>query len=115
MCKTNILYIDDSEIEGKGLFASGDLDVGECVGLLARVLGDSNFNEAMLSVQSIANDNLRDEVIERILQELLNSRLYRQACKIAFLIVDQEKRDAQFELIFKAQERIFRIQKCTIS
>ena len=29
MCKTNILYIDDSEIDGKGLFANGDLDVGE--------------------------------------------------------------------------------------
>lgn len=45
MCKTNILYIDNSEIEGKGLFANSDLDVGECVGLLARVLGDSNFND----------------------------------------------------------------------
>jgi SET domain-containing protein len=45
MCKTNILYIDNSIIEGKGLFCKESIHVGECVGLLARVYGDDKFDD----------------------------------------------------------------------
>ena len=45
MCKTNILYIDNSLIEGKGLFCKQNLEIGECVGLLARVYGDDKFDD----------------------------------------------------------------------
>ena len=45
MCKTNILYIDISPIEGKGLFCKKDINIGECVGCLARVYGDSKFDD----------------------------------------------------------------------
>ena len=45
MCKINILYIDNSQIEGKGLFCKKSLSVGECVGVLARVYGDDKFDD----------------------------------------------------------------------
>ena len=45
MCRSNILYIDKSKIEGKGLFSKVDVASGECVGLLARVYGDNQFND----------------------------------------------------------------------
>lgn len=45
MCKTNILYIDNSNIEGKGLFCKQSVSLGECIGLLARVYGDANFDD----------------------------------------------------------------------
>jgi hypothetical protein len=45
MCKINILYIDNSEIEGKGLFCKQSVSVGECVGVLARVYGDDKFDD----------------------------------------------------------------------
>ena len=45
MCKTNILYIDKSNIEGKGLFCKHHLSVGDCVGLLARVYGNAHFDD----------------------------------------------------------------------
>lgn len=45
MCKINILYIDKSTIEGYGLFCKKPLKYGECIGILARVYGDSEFND----------------------------------------------------------------------
>jgi len=45
MCKINILYIDNSNIEGKGLFCKESISIGECVGLLARVYGDNKFDD----------------------------------------------------------------------
>jgi SET domain-containing protein len=45
MCRSNILYIDKSNIEGRGLFCKKDLKIGECVGLLARVYGDDKFDD----------------------------------------------------------------------
>jgi len=45
MCKINILYIDNSQIEGKGLFCKQTVSVGECVGVLARVYGDDKFDD----------------------------------------------------------------------
>jgi hypothetical protein len=45
MCRSNIFYVDDSGIEGKGLFTKIALKRGECAGLLARVYGVANFND----------------------------------------------------------------------
>jgi len=45
MCKVNILYIDDSNVQGKGLFCKKPLKKGTCVGLLAKVYGDDNFDD----------------------------------------------------------------------
>ena len=41
----DILYIDNSQIEGKGLFCKESISIGECVGLLARVYGDNKFDD----------------------------------------------------------------------
>jgi len=45
MCRLNILYIDKSFIDGSGLFSKINLRKGNCVGLLARVYGDSKFDD----------------------------------------------------------------------
>lgn len=45
MCKTNILFIKKSKIEGKGLFCKNDLMKNDCIGLLAKVYGDDNFDD----------------------------------------------------------------------
>jgi SET domain-containing protein len=45
MCYSNVLYIDNSDIEGSGLFSKKNINKGECVGLLARVYGDDMFDD----------------------------------------------------------------------
>ena len=45
MCKTNILVIKKSLIEGKGLFCKYDLKKNDCIGLLAKVYGDDYFDD----------------------------------------------------------------------
>lgn len=45
MCKINILFIDNSIIEGKGLFCKKSIKKGSCVGLLAKVYGDDVFDD----------------------------------------------------------------------
>jgi len=45
MCKLNLLYKDKSYIEGNGLFCKESLQIGDCIGLLARVYGDDNFDD----------------------------------------------------------------------
>jgi hypothetical protein len=45
MCRSNILYRDKSLIEGYGLYSKINLKKGTCVGLLARVYGNSNFDD----------------------------------------------------------------------
>jgi len=57
MNKKNILYIDNSEIDGKGLFTNTDLDVGECVGLLSQVFGDNDFNDTPFGRYLNHNEN----------------------------------------------------------
>ena len=45
MCRSNILYRDKSLIEGYGLYSNINLKKGTCVGVLARVYGDSKFDD----------------------------------------------------------------------
>lgn len=45
MCRSNILYRDKSFIDGHGLFSKVILKKGTCIGLLARVYSDSNFDD----------------------------------------------------------------------
>ena len=45
MCKSNILYTDTSDIQGEGLFCKINLKKGECIGLLARVYGEKDFDD----------------------------------------------------------------------
>ena len=45
MCPSNILYIDKSFIDGSGLYSKINLRKGNCVGLLARIYGNSEFDD----------------------------------------------------------------------
>ena len=45
MCRSNILYRHQSSIDGYGLYSNINLKKGTCIGVLARVYGDSKFDD----------------------------------------------------------------------
>ena len=45
MCLTNILYKGNSKIHGTGLFSKKDINIGDCIGLLAKVYDDYTFDD----------------------------------------------------------------------
>jgi SET domain-containing protein len=57
MCLTNILYTSKSKIEGLGLFSNKNLETGDCIGLLAKVYSDNNFDDLPYGRYINHNDN----------------------------------------------------------
>lgn len=65
MCKTNILYVDKSKIEGNGLFSKINLNKNTCIGLLAVVYGDDEFDDKPYGnfINHSKNNNITLELV----------------------------------------------------
>jgi SET domain-containing protein len=74
MCYSNILYIDNSEIEGSGLFSKKNINRGECVGLLARVYGDDMFDDQPYG--RYINHSSKSNLDLKIVKDKLNRIIY---------------------------------------
>jgi len=74
MCKTNILYIDNSKIDGQGLFCHEDLNEGDCIGLLAKVYADDKFDDKPFG--RFINHSSRPNIDLQPIKDLRNRIIY---------------------------------------
>jgi len=74
MCRTNILFINESNIHGNGLFCKINLNKGDCIGLLARVYGKDNFDDKPYG--NYINHSKENNIKLDIINDVSNSVVY---------------------------------------